>query len=119
MGFLIRGPKAGVFYLPDTDSWLAWPEPVTELLQEVDIAILDGTFYSLDELPGRSVEEIGHPLITMTMDLLQELVDSGRLEVHFTHLNHSNPALDLDGEARRTIESRGFHVLEEGQRFPL
>lgn len=119
LGYLIAGPQRTLFYLPDTDSWVAWQTPVTELLEQVDIALLDGTFYSVDELPGRRVEQIGHPLIEHSMDLLQSLVDDRKLEVFFTHLNHSNPALDQDGEARRTIESRGFRVLEEGQELPL
>ena len=119
LGFLISGPLRTVFYLPDTDSWTAWPTPVTELLGQVDVALLDGTFYSADELPGRRVETIGHPLIEDSMDLLQDLVDGGGLEVYFTHLNHSNPALDSASEARNSIEKRGFHVLEQGQEFPL
>lgn len=119
LGFLITGPDRSLFYLPDTDSWTAWPTAVTELLQDVDIALLDGTFFSAGELPGRKIEDIGHPLIEESMDLLQELVDRSELEVYFTHLNHSNPALDQPGTARRQIESRGFHVLEDGQEFPL
>jgi pyrroloquinoline quinone biosynthesis protein B len=39
--------------------------------------------------------------------------------VCFTHLNHSNPALDRDSAARRSIEARGFHVLDEDDEFPL
>lgn len=119
LGFLISGPHQTMFYLPDTDSWQAWSPPVTEFLREVDVALLDGTFLSADELPGRRVEEIGHPLIEQSMDLLQSLVDDSGLQVYFTHLNHSNPALDADGDARKTIESRGFHILEDGTEIPL
>lgn len=119
LGFLISGPDRTIFYLPDTDSWAAWTPPVTELLENVDIALIDGTFFSADELPGRRVEEIGHPLIEQSMDLLQGLVDDDGLQVYFTHLNHSNPVLDPDGQTRRRIESRGFHVLDEGQEFSL
>lgn len=119
LGFLIVGPRQTVFYLPDTDSWAAWDPPVTELLRQVDIALLDGTFFSADELPGRRIEEIGHPLIEHSMDLLQGMVDETGLEVYFTHLNHSNPVLDGDGDVRRRIEARGFHVLDDGFEIPL
>lgn len=119
LGFTITGPNRRLVYLPDTDSWRAWEQPLPQFLSGVDIALLDGTFYSVDELPGRSIESIGHPLIPDTMDLLQELVDTGSLQVYFTHLNHSNPALTLDSEARRAIESRGFRVLAERQEFSL
>jgi pyrroloquinoline quinone biosynthesis protein B len=53
------------------------------------------------------------------MDLLEPLVKRGRLRVYFTHLNHSNPALDPGGEARKSIEARGFRVLEEGDELDL
>jgi len=121
MAFLIRGPKQTLLYVPDTDSWAAWPKPLLEVLREekVDVALLDATFYSPDELPDRDVTKIRHPLITQSMDLLEPLVKAGKLRVFFTHLNHSNPALDPDGPARRAIEARGFRVLEDGEAFGL
>jgi len=121
MAFLIRGPKHTLLYVPDTDSWKAWPKPLTEVLAEekVDIALLDATFYSPDELPDRDVSKIKHPLITQSMDLLEPLVKAGKLRVWFTHLNHSNPALDADGAARKAIETRGFRVLAEDEQIEL
>ncbi|HVF60944.1 MAG TPA: MBL fold metallo-hydrolase [Thermoanaerobaculia bacterium] len=119
LGFLVRGPRRTVLYVPDTDSWRAWTRPLPELLAGVDEALLDGTFYSLDELPGRDVASIGHPLIADTMDLLAPLVKSRGLRVAFTHLNHSNPALELESAARKTIEACGFRVLAEGEEIGL
>ncbi|HVR97041.1 MAG TPA: MBL fold metallo-hydrolase [Thermoanaerobaculia bacterium] len=121
MAFVFRGPKRVLLYLPDTDSWRAWPRPLLETLEaeKVDIALLDATFYSPDELPDRDVTKIKHPLITESMDLLEPLVASGKLRVYFTHLNHSNPALDKGGAARKAIEARGFRVLEEGEDLGL
>jgi pyrroloquinoline quinone biosynthesis protein B len=117
MAFVIRGPQKTLLYVPDTDSWKAWPKPLTDVLRDekVDIALLDGTFYSPDELPDRDVTKIKHPLITATMDLLEPLVKAGKVRVWFTHLNHSNPAFEKDGAARRAIEARGFRVVEEGE----
>ena len=119
LGFRIDGPSHSLFYLPDTDSWAAWTQPLPEALAGVDYALLDGTFFSLDELPGRSVESIGHPLISQTLDLLAETVRDTELQVFFTHLNHSNPALDPGSAERQEIEAQGFWVLEEGQEFEL
>ena len=121
MAFVIRGSRKTLLYVPDTDSWTAWPKPLTDVLaaEKVDIALLDGTFYSPDELPDRDVTKIKHPLVTQTMDLLEPLVKAGKLRVYFTHMNHSNPALDADGSARKAIEARGFRVLQEGEAFEL
>ena len=116
---MIAGPNRRLFYLPDTDSWQAWTQPLPSFLEGVDVALLDGTFFSLDEMPGRSVESIGHPLIRQSMELLEDLVAEGRTEIYFTHLNHSNPAVQPDSQERQVIESRGFKVLGEGQEIAL
>lgn len=119
MAYLIRGPRKSLFYVPDTDTWDTWKVPLPEILKDVDYALLDATFYSVDELPDRDVKKIKHPLVTASIDLLGPLVKKGRLQVYFTHLNHSNPALDKDGAARKAIEAKGFHVLDEGDEFGL
>lgn len=119
LGLILRGPRRSLLYVPDTDGWDDWDPPLLEVLEEVDIALLDGTFFSPDELPGRELRSIGHPLIERSMDLLEPLVESGRVEVWFTHLNHSNPALDPRGEELRAIRERGFGVVREGQEFEL
>jgi pyrroloquinoline quinone biosynthesis protein B len=119
LGFRLQGPRKTLFYVPDTDAWATWKTPVAEVLAGVDYALVDGTFYSPDELPDRDVTKIKHPLITASVDLLQPLVKKGRLQVYFTHLNHSNPALDADGPARKAIEARGFRVLAENAELGL
>jgi pyrroloquinoline quinone biosynthesis protein B len=119
VGFLIEGPQRSVFYVPDTDSWDAWQPGLPDRLATVDVALLDGSFYSPAELPGRSVAEIGHPLISGSMDLLEALVARGEVEVIFTHLNHSNPALDPGSAESAEIKRRGFSVLADGQRIAL
>lgn len=121
VAFLIRGPNRTVLYVPDTDTWQTWPRPLVRVIEEekVDVALLDGTFYSLEELPGRRVEQIGHPLITDTLDRLEPWVKSGKGQALFTHLNHSNPALEPESPARREIERRGFAVAAEGQEIGL
>ncbi|HVT59214.1 MAG TPA: MBL fold metallo-hydrolase [Thermoanaerobaculia bacterium] len=121
LGFVVRGPRHTLLYVPDTDSWRAWPRPLPEVLEreKIDVAVLDGTFYAAGELPDRDIKKIGHPLMTETIALLREPVKTGRLRVYFTHLNHSNPALDATGTARRALEAAGFRVLEERQALDL
>lgn len=119
LGFLLRGPSSRVLYVPDTDGWSVWNRPLESVLDEVDVALLDGSFYSAEELPGRDVSAIGHPLITDSMQRLEPLVADGSKQIWFTHLNHSNPALDPAGAERAEIERRGFGILSDGQRLPL
>ena len=119
VGFVFRGPTRSALYVPDTDSWSRWSPSLIEVLDGIDVAILDATFFSTAELPGRDVSRIGHPLVSASMDLLGPLVGAGRLEVYFTHLNHSNPAIFTDSPEHREIEVRGFSVLADGQEIPL
>lgn len=118
VGFRIEGLRSTVLYVPDTDGWDTWTVPLSEHLAGVDVAILDGSFFSLDELPGRSIDEVRHPLITETMDRLQPLVGAG-LIVYFTHMNHTNPVLGPGTEAAEYVRERGFRILEEGWRWEL
>jgi len=119
VGFKIEGPRHTILYVPDTDTWATWSPEALAALAASDVALLDGTFFSTGELPGRDVSKIGHPLIVATMDRLEERVQAGRLQVFFTHLNHSNNALDPKGPERKQIIERGFAVAAEGQRLPL
>lgn len=125
VAFLFRGPSATLLYLPDIDSWSAWSSwagvrrDLVEVAASVDVAMLDATFWSADELPGRALEEIPHPLIVDTMDRLQDIADGGGTRIVFTHLNNSNPALDTDDPEQAEILERGFHVAREGERYPL
>jgi len=121
VGFIFRGDAATVLYIPDTEPWRKWGKPLEDVIDEeaIDTLVVDATFYSPAELPGRLISAIGHPLMIDTMDLLQARVDSGELAVLFTHLNHSNPALTLGSEAVRAVESRGFRVVREGEEIVL
>jgi pyrroloquinoline quinone biosynthesis protein B len=121
VGYLISGPHRRIAYIPDTDGWDAWQTPLPDWLdeQDVDVAILDGTFFSMEELPGRDVASIGHPLVADTIERLRTRVASGSLRVFFTHFNHSNPILDADGRRRREIETAGFEVLDDGDELAL
>jgi pyrroloquinoline quinone biosynthesis protein B len=119
VGFEIVGPRHTIAYVPDTDTWSTWSDAAQRSVAECDILLIDGTFYAADELPGRDVEAIGHPLMTATMSRLGGDVRSGKLRVLFTHLNHSNRALDPAGPERRMIVDNGFGVAEDGQRLPL
>jgi pyrroloquinoline quinone biosynthesis protein B len=119
VGFKIEGPHHVIVYVPDTDTWVTWSTAARQVLAECDTALVDGTFFAADELPGRDISTIGHPLMVATMDLLGDDVRSGRIRVLFTHLNHSNHALDPEGPERLAIRGRGFAVAEDGQRLQL
>lgn len=114
-GFMVAGGDKKLLYIPDIRGWDHWDRDIAEVCGNADIALLDGTFYSPDELPGRDLTKIGHPFITRSMERLQKAVKKTR--ICFTHLNHSNPALDREGPAFAEIHRRGFDLAEEGMEF--
>ncbi len=119
VGFWVRGPKGSVLYLPDIDKWDRWSTAVETWIDQVDVALLDGTFFADGELEGRDMSQIPHPFIADTMARLAPLPPDKRARVRFIHLNHTNPALDPNGQANRQVEEAGFRVAREGERYPL
>lgn len=119
MAWRFSGPREVVLYVPDCDPWPRWNTDPNALFEGVTLALVDGTFFSMDELPGRDLTKIGHPLMTQTMDLVQDRVDAKTLKLRFVHLNHSNPAIEADSPERKQLLARGFDVAEDGQEFAL
>ncbi len=118
-GVIISGKNKKLLYIPDIQSWEVWEKSIAAEVKKADIALLDGTFFSSDELPERNQSKIGHPLLSASMQILQETVKEGGCKVYFTHLNHTNPTLNPEGEAIRKVKDRGFNLAEEGMEFFL
>ena len=119
VGYLISGPARSALFIPDIDKWSRWDRDLTAELAEVDLAFLDATFFTTDELPGRDMSEIPHPFVVETMDRLADLPAEERAKVHFIHFNHTNPLLDPDSAASRKVQEAGFRIARTGQRFGL
>ena len=116
--FLIKGPNKTALYLPDIDKWSKWSVSLIEILKNVDYAFIDATFYTNDEI-NRDIDEIPHPLVIETMDLLSELPDYQRDKVYFIHMNHTNQMLDSNSDITRDVLSKGFNIARLGQKFYL
>lgn len=122
VGFRVRGPNHSLLFIPDIDSWEDWDAKgvsIEEQISKVDVAYIDGTFYANGEIPGRDMTGFPHPFITHSMERFRALPADERAKIRFIHLNHTNPALELGGHARRTIIENGFHIAVEKERFGL
>ena len=118
MAYRIAGPERELLFVPDLDGWNRRPGIAKELLDGVDRAYVDATFYDGRELPGRNIEEIPHPPIVVTMELFGERARRAPGSLRFIHLNHTNPAL-RDRAIRRGIEQKGFAVALPEERYGL
>jgi pyrroloquinoline quinone biosynthesis protein B len=103
--------RAWLLYLPDIDDWDDWDGAETEISRH-DIALLDATFSSLDELPGRDMAAIGHPLVTSTVDRFRHLTTE--THIILTHINHSNPLGDPTSPITQQATVAGFTVAFDG-----
>lgn len=110
--FRLRGPQRDLLYLPDIDTWEAWPGAQAEL-SVVDWAIVDACFYSPLEIAGRT--PVAHPFIPHTLDLFGDLPTKFVL----THFNHTNPVLDMGSKERLGVVEAGAVVAFTGQIFAL
>jgi pyrroloquinoline quinone biosynthesis protein B len=115
VGFVVRGPRRSLLYVPDIDKWERWERALEDEVAGVDLAFLDGTFAAADEVPGRSLAEIPHPLVSETIARLRARPGLGA-RVLFIHMNHTNPLL-WDAERRRELQE--FRVAQDGEEHPL
>ena len=123
--FIVRGPNRSVLFLPDHDRWddtLAHhnASSIREWLStlRVDIALVDGTFWSANELRGRRQDEVPHPAVSETLERLGPRAE-GDPEVVFIHLNHTNPLHVPTSPEHQTVIDMGWAVGEQGMTFTL
>ncbi len=118
----IEGPNQTILFMPDCDPWSRWGDRGFELapmLEGVDSFLVDATFYSGDELPGRDLTKIGHPLVRDSLELFGEDVRDGKLRVIFLHLNQSNPLIDPDSAEAGEVRAAGFEIALRGMQLTL
>lgn len=114
LALVAQGPDRRLFYCPDIDGWQHWDYDLRTFLADVDVALLDATFSSADEVPGRNVRCVPHPLVSDTV----ERVAGTPCEVRLIHLNHTNPLL-APGPEREWLLAHGVDIGTSGERWGL
>jgi len=95
---------------------------LAEAIRESGAVLLDGTFWSDDELQrvregARTANEMGHLRIQHgSLELLRESPARHRV---YTHINNTNPILGGDSAERRMVEAAGISVGEDGMEVVL
>ncbi|MEO1596024.1 MAG: MBL fold metallo-hydrolase [Pseudomonadota bacterium] len=121
--YIVRTRERSFLFVPDIDSWQQWTDDhgteLERLLDDVDLAFVDATFFDDNELPGRDMSQIPHPRVVATMQRLQHLPEEQRARLHFIHYNHSNPIRDPGSPESQQVLRRGFRIAREGDRFCL
>jgi pyrroloquinoline quinone biosynthesis protein B len=89
-----------------------------------DLALVDGTFWSDDELQltGRSnktAREIGHLPLSGPGGLLEQFPKGVKSRKVLFHINNTNPILDEDSPEHRRVLDAGFEIAYDGMEFEL
>ena len=119
VGYKIEGPNKSAVFIPDINKWSEWKTDLVKLVESVDYALLDASFYADGELPGRDMSKIPHPFVVETMQHLNDLDREQRNKVWFIHFNHTNPLLSLESKESQLVRSAGFNIAFEGLNLDL
>lgn len=122
---IVRGQEKSLLFLPDHDSWNQTLEAhgcdsIRGLLHKfsIDVALLDGTFWSGGELKGRDMSVVPHPTVEESLNRLGPR-RVGDIELHFIHLNHTNPLYNPQSDASSQLQASGWSIGYETQQFNL
>jgi pyrroloquinoline quinone biosynthesis protein B len=119
LGFILESPSARrVAYLPAVPGL---DDPLLERLENCDLLLFDGTFWSDDELirvqgGGQTAPQMGH---TAVEDALTMLAGLRRPRKIFLHVNNTNPMLNQAGKEYRRVRDAGWEIAEDGWQFNL
>jgi len=88
-----------------------------------DVVLLDGSFYSDDEMPRdglmrKTARSLGHAPIGGVDGTLARVSDLANRRV-FVHLNNSNPVLDPASAAAQNVAAAGCEIAYDGMRIPI
>lgn len=119
VAFKIVGPKLSALYLPDLDSFERWEAEqgvrIEDVIESVDYAFLDATFFDDNELPGRDMSKIPHPRVSATIDRFSQHDSETVKKIHFIHINHTNKLRDAGSSQSLEVLEKGFNIAYQGQ----
>ena len=99
-------------------------DSLLQRLEDADLLLFDGTFWSDDELirvqgSGSTAREMGHIPVSGAEGSLRKLAGLRRPRKVFVHVNNTNPMLDESGPEYREVRAAGWEVAEDGWSFDL
>ena len=119
VGFGIQTGNYKTIFIPDIDKWNKFEMDISTIVNQSDLAFLDGTFYRDEEIPGRAMSEIPHPFIEESVLQFDSLAAVSKKKIRFIHFNHTNPLLNEASDEFRKIVSMGFMIAKQGELIPL
>ena len=118
VGYRITANKQSLVFIPDIDKWQKWSANLEDVVKSNDYVLIDGTFYADGEI-NRPMNEVPHPFVAETVEILKNLPMDEKNKVYFIHFNHSNPLVQGDKLKIKQLKSKGFNITFQGQKFDL
>ena len=116
VGLVLTSGKSRIAFTPSLPTIT---RDLFDLYSTCDLILVDGTFWSDDELsrtqPGTPrAHEIGHLPISGTDGTLAQLRHLTRPTKHFVHINNTNPVLDPRSPEHRMVREAGWQIPLDG-----
>ena len=121
VGFIFEDSGKSIFVAPS----LSGRNPEwTKHAAASDLVLLDGTFWSDDELKAtgrtnRTAREMGHLPLSGPDGLLEQCPRNARGRRVLIHINNTNPILDEESKEYRAVLDAGFEIAYDGMEFQL
>jgi pyrroloquinoline quinone biosynthesis protein B len=123
VGMVVRDTRSRrtLFYAPGLGQIEA---PLGELLGQADCLLVDGTFWTDDELlrlqisPKRA-RDMGHLPLSGPGGMLEVLAAYTHPRKVLIHINNTNPILDEDSRERAELAAAGIEVAHDGLEIAL
>jgi pyrroloquinoline quinone biosynthesis protein B len=121
IGLSIRAGGRAMLFLPGVP---AIDDALLSRMEQSDLILLDGAFWSDDEFirvwpEARTARAMGHLPISGPGGTLERLAALRRPRKVFLHINNTNPILDEDSDAYRTVRQAGWEVACDGMTIVL
>lgn len=121
---LLVSPASGGGKLAFLPSACNISDTLLERLQDCDVVLFDGTFWSDDEplrIPGvsRTARQMGHLPVSGVDGSLQRLTGLQHPRKIYIHINNTNPILDEESMEYRVVRESGWEVARDGMEMAL
>lgn len=116
IGLLLEQGNKKLFFAPAIsgrhNEWV-------KIAASADVALLDGTFWSDDELAAtgrtdKTARELGHLPLSGADGLLAQYPKDARGRKILIHMNNTNPILDETSDEHRAVMEAGFEIAYDG-----
>lgn len=112
---------ASFYYIPGCASM---PPALADRLRGAEVVFFDGTTFTDDEmiahgLGHKTAARMGHMAMSGPEGSVAAFANLDVSRKFFIHINNSNPVLDPDSAARRTVEAAGWQVAHDGLEVTL